>query len=55
LIAVRKLSTTTSQGCSGECTLAYITGEPRWIGEQASLRFYRSAQPGMPEWALWRD
>jgi len=55
LIAARKLSTTTSQGCYGECTLAYMAGEPRWIGEQASLRFYRSAQPGMPQWALWRD
>ena len=55
LIAARKLSTTTSQGCYGECTLAYLAGEPRRIGEQASLRFYRSAQPGMPEWALWRD
>lgn len=55
LIAARKLSTTTSQGCYGECTLAYMAGAPRRIGEQASLRFYRSAQPGMPKWALWRD
>jgi len=55
LVAARKLSTTTSQGCYGECTLAYMAGAPRRIGEQASLRFYRSAQPGMPEWALWRD
>ncbi|HEX6768147.1 MAG TPA: hypothetical protein VF208_02250 [Candidatus Binatia bacterium] len=55
LIAARKLSTTTSQGCYGECTLAYMAGAPRRIGEQASLRFYRSAQPGMPTWALWRD
>jgi len=55
LIAAHKLSTTTSQGCSGECTLAYVAGNPRRISEQASLRFYRSAQPGMPEWALWRD
>jgi len=55
LIAQRKLATSTSQGCHGECTLAYLAGEPRRIGDQANLRFYRSAQPGMPEWALWRD
>lgn len=55
LIARRKLSTTTSRGCSGECTLAYMAGGQRRIGDQASLRFYRSHQPGMPEWALWRD
>ena len=55
LIATRKLSTTTSQGCYGECTLAYVAGEPRRIGDQATLRFYRSSQPGMPQWALWRD
>ena len=55
LITERKLSTTTSQGCYGECTLAFVAGEPRRIGDQATLRFYRSTQPGMPEWALWRD
>jgi len=32
-----------------------MAGGPRRIGEQASLRFFRSAQPGLPEWALWRD
>ena len=55
LIALRKLSTSTTQGCSGECTLAYVAGAQRRIGDQATLRFYRSDQPGMPEWALWRD
>jgi hypothetical protein len=55
LITERKLSTMTSQGCYGECILAFVAGEPRRIGDQATLRFYRSTQPGMPEWALWRD
>ena len=55
LIAARKLATTTSKGCHGECTLAFVAGEPRRIGDLADLRFYRSPQPGMPEWALWRD
>ena len=55
LIAERKLATTTFQGCHGECILAYVAGEPRRLGDQVILSFYRSAQPGMPEWALWRD
>jgi hypothetical protein len=56
LIAKRRLATTTSQGCHGECTLAYIAGEPRRIGDQAKLSFYRSSgQYGLSAWALWRD
>lgn len=55
LIVARKLSTTTSQGCYGVCTLAYMAGEPEQIGEQASLRSYRSAQPGMPDRGLRRN
>ena len=55
LITQRQLATTTSHGCHGECTLAYIAGEPRRLGDQANLMFHRSAQPGMPAWALWRE
>ena len=55
LVSERQLATTTSRGCHGECTLAYIAGEPRRIGDRAELKFYRSAQPGMPRWALWLD
>ena len=55
LIAQRKLSTLTSTGCFGECTLAFVAGALRMIGERAKLGFYQSALPGMPQWALWRD
>jgi hypothetical protein len=55
LIATRKLATFTAAGCFSACTLAYVAGERRLIGRNASLGFHQYTFPGVQQRAFRRQ
>ncbi len=55
LIDRHKLSTATADGCHNECTLAYLAGTQRRLGEDATVGFDRESSPALPQWARWLD
>jgi hypothetical protein len=55
LIDAKGLTTSTSQGCSSACTLAFVAGKRRLITRNARLGFHRYSFPGISEADLQRQ
>jgi hypothetical protein len=51
LIRQRGLTTYTSGTCMSACTIAFLGGRERWIGEEARLGFHQGQIPGI-SWAM---
>jgi hypothetical protein len=46
-IKSRNLNTYTSSGCYSACTIAFVAGHERWLGQNAKLGFHAPTFPGM--------
>jgi hypothetical protein len=48
IIRGRHLNTFVGHFCASACTIAFVAGQQRWLGQEARLGFHQARAPGLP-------